>query len=98
MLSALVAVACAGCASNTPVAEVQRVANAFGTLNAASAPLFDDLAVAEREQGRNAADHRARQRSAGDSTLDMGPCPEAVEVRVGNVTVQDSFCVADSYY
>ena len=90
VLSVLVA-ACAGCATRTPVAQVRLVGKAFEDLNGASAPLFDDLSIAERTNGKNAAESRARKRTDG-----AAPTP-AVEDRcagfrlapAGKVSVED---------
>ena len=61
----LAAVLLAACASAPPLTEVRLVAKAFEDLDAASAPLLDDLAVAERAQGRSNAQERARNHSGG---------------------------------
>ena len=55
----------AGCANEAPVEEVRIFGTAFETLNAASQPLIDDLAVAEREQGKRIAIKRAKQNAKG---------------------------------
>lgn len=68
----MVCAALCGCAtSSPPVREVAMVAEAFGTLHAASQPLLDDLAVAERAQGQTVALERALQARAGTQP---GPC------------------------
>ena len=59
----LVFLACSGCATHAPVAEVRLVGRAVQDLNAASAPLLDDLAVAERAQGKVVAEVRAKKNS-----------------------------------
>lgn len=61
-------IACSGCATRVPVAEVRLVGKAFQDLNAASAPLLDDLAVAERAQGKTAAGIRAKSNSGAAAT------------------------------
>lgn len=107
-LPALVTVLLAGCASQPPVAEVRMVAKAFDNLNAASQPLLDDLALAERAQGRSAAEARARQR-AGDKPAASGPatlehllrrCPDILMMGGEGALpgVQNGFCIEDSYY
>ena len=53
-----------GCATQAPVTEVRLISDSFKTLDAASQPLLDDLAAAEREQGKRAALIRAQQRTA----------------------------------
>jgi len=97
---ALLAIACAGCATSTPVAEVRVVGKAFEDLNGASAPLFDDLAVAERINGKEAARIRVEKRAKGekiDPALDR--CEKLLLAEVpGDVKVQVGFCGPDSYY
>lgn len=70
----LAAALLAGCATQ-PVAEVRMVAKAFDNLNAASQPLLDDLALAEREQGRRVAEKLAKERAKRDS--EPRPAPPA---------------------
>ena len=93
--------AVSACAASPPVAEVRLVAKAFDDLNSASAPLLDDLAVAERIQGRNAAERRAQQH-AGDATPTAPGtstrCPEVTRAAAGATHVQSGFCAEDSYY
>jgi hypothetical protein len=116
-------IACAGCATNVPVAEVRLVGKAFQDLNAASAPLLDDLAVAERAQGKAVAGVRAKSNSraaaeaiSGDgdvrnvATSALTPSEADVEgtsenrceavglLTVSSLSVQNGFCVSDSYY
>lgn len=106
-LPVLVVLALSGCATPPPVAEVRMVAKAFDNLNAASQPLLDDLALAERAQGKSAAEARARQRSgdkpaSGNATMDhlLQRCPGILMLGgEGNEPgVQSSFCIDDSYY
>ncbi len=93
------------CAASPPLAEVGLVAQAFDDLNSASAPLLDDLAVAERIQGRAAAERRAQQRS-GEVASDTTPtpagatarCPDVSRAAAGTAHVQNGFCAEDSYY
>jgi len=72
----LIAVCLAGCATR-PVAEVRLVSRAFDDLNAASQPLLDDLALAEREQGRQAAEVRARARAQAEARPKPSPAAGA---------------------
>lgn len=105
---ALLAAALAGCATPPPVAEVSMVAKAFDNLNAASQPLLDDMALAERAQGRSAAESRARQRAedrpgaAGATAMQqlLQRCPGILMMGgEGNLPgVQNGFCIEDSYY
>jgi hypothetical protein len=96
----LAAVVCAGCATSAPVAEVRLVGKAFDDLNAASAPLLDDLAIAERAQGKVAADVRAKNRGGASTADQVGEdaCATVTQVTVGSVKVQNGFCIDDSYY
>jgi hypothetical protein len=96
----LVVLALAGCSTTTPVAEVRLVGKAFQDLNAASAPLLDDLAFAERAQGKTAASIRAKKHAnpnAGAATP-TDRCSDVRQVTVSNVSVQNGFCLEDSYY
>jgi hypothetical protein len=99
--------AATGCATDKPVAEVRALSEAFRQLDAASQPLLDDLALAERQQGRRNAEHQARRRdtssatpaSASDAAAD--PCASVVAIAGlprGVPPVQDGFCTKDSPY
>jgi hypothetical protein len=50
-----VALLTAGCAPQAPVEQVQLFGNAFANVQAATQPLFDDLAMAERTLGQHVA-------------------------------------------
>lgn len=95
-------VSLSACATSPPVAEVGLVAKAFDDLNSASAPLLDDLAMAERIQGRAAAERRAQQRSAADApppvAIASARCPDVSRAAAGAAHVQNGFCAEDSYY
>lgn len=109
----LIAVLVAGCATR-PVTEVRLVSRAFDDLNAASQPLLDDLALAEREQGRQAAEIRAKARARAEArpspaggtdrppaSAAADPCPDVLLVggeKPGSPAVQDGFCLRDSPY
>jgi hypothetical protein len=96
---AMLAAACAGCATSTPVAQVRLVGKAFEDLNGASAPLFDDLSIAERTNGRNAADIRAREHGSGNAVAPVADrCATVGLAAAGKSKVQDGFCAGDSYY
>jgi hypothetical protein len=94
----------AGCTSSPPVGETRLVAKSFDNLNTASQPLLDELAVAERNQGKTAALARAEMRTSNDSSTpipDDGRCPNILVI--GGETrdipkVQNGFCSEDSYY
>jgi hypothetical protein len=96
----LLALVLAGCSTTTPVAEVRLVGKAFQDLNAASAPLLDDLAIAERAQGKTAANVRAKKHAnpAGGTASATDRCGDVRQVTVSNVSVQNGFCIDDSYY
>jgi hypothetical protein len=96
----------AGCATQAPVGEVQLVAKAFDNLNTASQPLLDELALAERAQGKSAALARAEARGKDPATDASGlpgsqRCPDIL-ILGGKMTdvpeVQNGFCIEDSYY
>lgn len=61
----ILALATAGCASVAPVEEVHQFGQAFANVRAASQPLFDDLAAAERGLGRGKAERTARTQGDG---------------------------------
>lgn len=89
-----------GCAARLPVAEVRLVGKAFDDLNAASQPLLDDLALAEREQGRRNAVARASATADGASPK-ANPCPGVVLRRGASAavpSVQAGFCPSDAGY
>jgi hypothetical protein len=55
MALTVLALLAAGCAQPAPVEEVRQFAQAFANVQAASQPLFDDLAAAERDLGQRDA-------------------------------------------
>ena len=67
-----------GCAMQPPVEQVQLFSRAFANLRAASQPLFDDLAVAERQQGRTNAVSRSHPKVPGPTVAEPRvPAPAA---------------------
>jgi hypothetical protein len=98
LLALGIAVSLWGCAASPPVAEVRLVAQAFGGLDAATQPMLDDLALAERAQGRTAALSRGRSVAKGTA----GPqsrCPTVAAIGGdGRPELLEGFCVEDSYY
>lgn len=102
----LAALALAGCANQAPVGEVRLVAKAFNNLNTASQPLLDELAIAERTQGKSAALARAEAHAkvpadAAPATPGAERCPKILVLggQMKDVPeVQDKFCPDDSYY
>lgn len=72
-----------------PVQEVRLFNNSFVTFNEASQPLFDDLAIAERRQGQNVAEIKAKGNSY------QGDCAGIVWANVGFI---DGFCNNDAAY
>jgi hypothetical protein len=102
----LAALTLTGCATQPPVGEVHLVAKAFDNLNTASQPLLDELALAERAQGKSAALARAEIHSkepadAGSALPGAERCPHIL-VLGGKMNdfpeVQNGFCPDDSYY
>src|SRR5947209_1305875 len=77
-----------GCAM-APVQEVRFFNTAFSDFSEASQPLFDDLAIAERRQGKEVAEAKARRNSF------QGNCAGIGWMKVGFI---DGFCVDDAYY
>jgi hypothetical protein len=94
------------CATQAPVGEVQLVAKAFDNLNTASQPLLDELALAERAQGKSAALARAEARSKapaaeGPAVPGSQRCPDILILggKMNDIPeVQNGFCPEDSYY
>lgn len=97
-----------GCATQAPVTEVRLISDSFKTLDASSQPLLDDLAAAEREQGRRAALIRAQPAAGGDGSVSI---PDSVANAAGcrgmtviggesdkTPKVLTGFCTADSAY
>ena len=56
----LVVTLCTGC-SVAPIEETRSFSKAFGAVDGASQPLLDDLASAERRQGRENAEIKAKK-------------------------------------
>ena len=95
----------AACATPAPVGEVRLVAKAFDNLNTASQPLLDELAIAERNQGRSAALARAEARTNTPPASSPLPgserCPNVLVLggKMNDIPdVQNGFCPEDSYY
>lgn len=93
----------AACATPAPVGEVRLVAKAFDNLNTASQTLLDELAIAERTQGRSAALARAEARTNAPPASPPLPgserCPNVLVLGGNDVPeVQNGFCPEDSYY
>lgn len=89
----------AACVTSPPVAEVRLVSKAFDNLNAASQPLLDDLAVAERRQGRAVAEQQAKERTDAPGA-NGGPCAHVLAMGGddGRPLVLSGFCPEDSSY
>lgn len=99
LLAAAVVLA-GGCANRIPLAEVQLVSKSFENLQSASQPLLDDLALAEREQGKRVADKLARERAHG-KIIEDDPCPGVLLTggeAEGIPALQRGFCLRDAYY
>ncbi len=113
-LTATIVIALAGCASTPPANQVRLVAKAFDNLNAATQPLLDDLALAERAQGKRVALARARLNGAepaaqptgttsvAPATASVQRCPKVqlieFDAAAGIPPVQNDFCPEDSAY
>lgn len=67
----------AACMSQPPLAEVRLVVKSFNDLNSASQPMLDDLALAERAQGKKAAEIRAELRTEPQPTGRAGGAKSA---------------------
>ena len=94
MLAALLALA--GCAS-APADQIRYFAQAFAAVNTVGQPLLDDLAIAERAQGKQIAHRRAQ----GQSEVGNAECPkERVpwQVAAGASGFMRGYCLPDSGY
>src|SRR4051794_25134453 len=81
-LPLLILFALPGCASRAPTTEVRSFAAATDAFNAASQPLLDDLAIAERHQVRVTAEAPAADPTIpGRDVLEL-PAPAGGEKRV----------------
>lgn len=85
----ILALAAAGCAPMAPVEEVRQFGQAFANVQAASQPLFDDLAAAERGLGRSKAERDAKsdsddeqEQSEPDRTILAPAAPGLSEIAV----------------
>lgn len=106
-LAVLVVAVClaGGCATRPPTEEVRAVSKSFSQLNAATQPLLDDFALAERAQGKTAAEKRAEARRDKKPVPGVAegkdPCPEArmtAPIEKAMPAVQEAFCLDDSSY
>ncbi len=95
-ISAL-AISIAGC-TTAPTNEIKYFSQAFNTVNSVGQPLLDDLAIAERTQGRQIAVRRAK----GESTQGVKDCPPeelpwlmAADINQGVIR---GFCLQDATY
>ena len=85
-----------GCAT-APVDQIRYFSQAFTTVNTVGQPLLDDLAVAERTQGRQIAQRRAQ----GDSERGSVECPKAQlpwQAVAGSAGFIRGFCLPDAGY
>ena len=86
----LVVTLCAGC-SVAPVEETRSFSKAFAAVDGASQPLLDDLASAERRQGRENAEKKAKS--------DAGVCGGIQWAKVDATSgFIEGFCVEDAPY
>ena len=88
----------AGCAATqAPVDQIKYFSQAFATVNTVGQPLLDDLAVAERAQGRQIAVRRAM----GQSQQGIADCPKdriAWQQLAGKAGFIRGYCLPDSGY
>lgn len=86
----LVVALCAGC-SVAPIEETRSFSKAFAAVDGAGQPLLDDLASAERRQGRENAEKKAKS--------DAGVCGGIKWAKVDATSgFIDGFCVEDAPY
>jgi hypothetical protein len=97
------------CAAPAPVEDVQLFNRAFVNVEAASQPLFDDLAVAERRLGRENAMTRAREKPPGSAGAAPPGAPGAAlckegmpgwrgDPAPGGLGFITGFCIEDAAY
>ena len=85
-----------GCMS-APVDQIRYFSQAFAAVNTVGQPLLDDLAIAERAQGKQIAQRRAQ----GESEVGSVGCPkERVpwQVLAGSAGFMRGYCLPDSGY
>ncbi len=93
----LISVTLAACASAPPVDQVRYFSQAFGTVNTVGQPLLDDLAIAERRQGRQVAVRRADGKSNAPGGCPQGDVPwQKVGGDAGGFI--NGFCLSDAPY
>jgi hypothetical protein len=83
----LLVLLCTGCATMAPVDETRLFSKAFTAVDGASQPLLDDLAAAERRQGRDNAKTKAEKNKY------TGDCQGILWAESGFI---EGFCVADA--
>jgi len=88
----VVALLSTGC-SVAPVEETRSFSKAFAAVDGASQPLLDDLALAERRQGRENAEIRAKKDTY------QGACKGIIWAKVDATSGYiEGFCVEDAPY
>jgi hypothetical protein len=90
VLTVALAISIAAC-TTVPVDQIKYFSQAFNTVNTVGQPLLDDLAVAERKQGQQIAERRAR----GESTQGANNCPRSDypwQEAAGNLGIIRGFC------
>ena len=88
----------AGCATPAPVDQIKYFSQAFTAVNTVGQPLLDDLAVAERVQGKQVALRRAKgesTRGPEECQKDRAPWQLALDGKSGII---NGFCSADAGY
>jgi hypothetical protein len=96
VVTVALAIATAAC-TTVPVDQIKYFSQAFNTVNTVGQPLLDDLAVAERKQGQQIAERRAR----GESTQGANNCPRSDypwQEAAGNLGIIRGFCLNDAAY
>lgn len=85
----LLALICTGCTTVAPIDETRLFARAFNAVDGASQPLLDDLSVAERWQGKNNAETKAKRNTY------KGDCAGILWAEPGFI---EGFCLTDAPY
>lgn len=100
----LLALLATACATAPPVEQVQLFNRAFVNVQAASQPLFDDLAIAERRAGRDNAVAKAQEKFSGaEPSQTTQACREGMPGWRGDTSPQGQgfitgFCIEDAAY
>ena len=91
----------AGCATQAPVDQIKYFSQAFTAVNTVGQPLLDDLAIAERNHGRQIAERRAKGEKGPNDKAPEECRQDKLAWRTapdGKSGVIDGFCIVDAGY